>query len=143
MTDTHSANPASNQTGGEDAHDALRAQHALDRLAELHPKLIDLGLDRTFALLNRLGNPHHALPPTIHVSGTNGKGSTQAMIRAGLESEGHAVHAYTSPHLARFHERIRLAGDLIEEDALSELLEHCETVNDGQQITYFEIINII
>lgn len=111
----------------------------LARLLTLHPKLMDLSLDRTEKLLDRLGNPERSLPPVIHIAGTNGKGSTQAFIRAGLEAAGHAVHAYTSPHLARFHERIRLCGELIEEDALSTLLAECETVNDGDQITFFEI----
>jgi dihydrofolate synthase/folylpolyglutamate synthase len=106
---------------------------------ELHPKIIDLNLDRTKRLLKTLGNPERRVPAVIHIAGTNGKGSTQSMIRAGLESEGHAVHAYTSPHLARFHERIRLAGDLIDEDYLTKVLEICETANDAQPITYFEI----
>ena len=75
----------------------------------------------------------------IHIAGTNGKGSTQAMIRAGLEVAGHRVHAYTSPHLARFHERIRLAGELIAEDALSAVLDECYAANGGEAITYFEI----
>ena len=139
MTDTHSANPASNLTGGEDAHDALRAQHALDRLAELHPKLIDLGLDRTFALLNRLGNPHRALPPTIHVSGTNGKGSVIAHMRAMAEGCGLRVHVYSSPHLCRFNERIRLAGTLISDGALADLLEEVENINGSDEVTFFEV----
>jgi dihydrofolate synthase/folylpolyglutamate synthase len=106
---------------------------------DLHPKIIDLNLDRTKRLLKTLGNPERRVPAVIHIAGTNGKGSTQSMIRAGLESEGNAVHAYTSPHLARFHERIRLAGELIDEDYLTKVLEICETANDGQPITYFEI----
>lgn len=111
----------------------------LERLMSLHPKVIDLTLDRVWRLLAALGNPQAALPPVIHVAGTNGKGSTLAMIRAGLEGTGHVTHAYTSPHLARFHERIRVAGDLITEAALSDLLAECETVNGGAPITYFEI----
>ena len=111
----------------------------LDRMMALHPKLIDLTLDRVFRLLDALGNPQNDLPPVIHIAGTNGKGSTQAMIRAGLEAEGHAVHAYTSPHLARFHERIRLAGTLIEEDHLTRILDICYEANGGIPITYFEI----
>ena len=87
----------------------------LQRMMSLHPKVIDLTLDRVWRLLDALGNPQDSLPPVIHIAGTNGKGSSQAMIRAGLEAEGCKVHAYTSPHLARFHERIRLVGDLIEE----------------------------
>ena len=94
----------------------------LDRMMSLHPKIIDLTLDRVWRLLDRLGNPQDRMPPVIHIAGTNGKGSTQAMIRAGLEAAGRRVHAYTSPHLARFHERIRLAGDLISEDHLTAVL---------------------
>ena len=105
----------------------------------LHPKVMDLVLDRVWSLLDRLGNPQDRLPPVIHIAGTNGKGSTLAMMRAGLEGAGHSVHAYTSPHLARFHERIRLNGALITEEALTDLLEHCYAVNDGDPITYFEI----
>ena len=105
----------------------------------LHPKIIDLTLDRVWRLLEALGNPQDSLPPVIHVAGTNGKGSTQAMIRAGLEAAGHSVHAYTSPHLARFHERIRLAGELISEPHLTAMLEECYAANDGANITYFEI----
>ncbi len=111
----------------------------LERMMALHPKIIDLTLDRVWRLLDALGNPQDALPPVIHIAGTNGKGSTQAMLRAGLEAAGHRVHAYTSPHLARFHERIRLAGDLITEDALTELLDECYRANGADSITYFEI----
>ncbi len=105
----------------------------------LHPKVIDLTLDRVWRLLAALDHPERRLPPVIHIAGTNGKGSTQAMIRAGLEGAGKRVHAYTSPHLARFHERIRLAGELIAEDALSEVLDRCYAANAGGNITYFEI----
>lgn len=105
----------------------------------LHPKIIDLTLDRVWRLLGALDHPERTLPPVIHIAGTNGKGSTQAMIRAGLEAAGHSVHAYTSPHLARFHERIRLAGDLITEAHLTEVLDECYRANDGADITYFEI----
>jgi len=112
------------------------------RLTALHPKRIDLSLGRIERLLAALGHPELQLPPVIHVAGTNGKGSTQAMIRAGLEAAGHRVHAYTSPHLARFHERIRLAGTLIEEPALMALLDECERANGGQQITFFEITTV-
>ncbi len=116
-----------------------RSDIILDRLLTLHPKVMDLKLDRLERLLDLLGNPERHLPPVIHVAGTNGKGSTQAVIRAGLEAAGHRVHAYISPHLARFHERIRLAGTLIEEDALTQLLAECEAVNGGAPITFFEI----
>jgi dihydrofolate synthase/folylpolyglutamate synthase len=111
----------------------------LERMMALHPKIIDLTLDRMTHLLNAMGNPENDMPPVIHVAGTNGKGSTQAMIRAGLEAMGKSVHAYTSPHLARFHERIRLAGTLIAEDALTAVLDECYAANDGGNITYFEI----
>ncbi len=111
----------------------------LDRMMKLHPKIIDLTLDRMWRLLDALGNPQDKLPPIIHIAGTNGKGSTQAMIRAGIEGAGMTAHAYTSPHLARFHERVRIAGDLITEDALSAVLDECYAANDGATITYFEI----
>lgn len=105
----------------------------------LHPKVIDLKLDRVYRLLEALGNPHHRLPPVIHIAGTNGKGSTLAYIRSALEAAGLSCHHYVSPHLVRFHERITLAGELISEEALTEVLERCEAANDGAPITYFEI----
>lgn len=105
----------------------------------LHPKVIDLVMDRVERLLAALGNPERSVPPVIHIAGTNGKGSTQAMIRAGLEAGGSLVHAYTSPHLARFHERIRLAGALISEEALTDLLDECVRANGPDEITFFEI----
>ncbi|WP_320178582.1 folylpolyglutamate synthase/dihydrofolate synthase family protein [Roseovarius pacificus] len=111
----------------------------LERMMSLHPKIIDLTLDRVWRLLSALGNPQDKLPPVIHIAGTNGKGSTQAMIRAGLEGAGLRCHSYTSPHLARFHERIRLAGDLISEADLSAVLDECYAANGGETITYFEI----
>ena len=111
----------------------------LARMMALHPKIIDLTLDRVWRLLDALGNPQNDLPPVIHIAGTNGKGSTQAMIRAGLEAAGQRVHAYTSPHLARFHERIRLAGELISEDYLTAILDECYAANGSEPITYFEI----
>jgi dihydrofolate synthase/folylpolyglutamate synthase len=115
----------------------------LTRLLELHPKIIDLKLDRMWRLLDLLGSPHERLPPVIHVAGTNGKGSTIAFLRASLEAAGLLVHTYTSPHLVKFHERIRLAhargGRLIEEEALAALLEECEVANGGEPITFFEI----
>ncbi len=114
----------------------------LERMMALHPKVMDLVLDRVWRLLAAVGNPQDRLPPVIHIAGTNGKGSTQAMIRAGLEQSGARVHAYTSPHLARFHERIRLAGELISEDALTEVLDRCYAANGGEPITYFEITTV-
>jgi dihydrofolate synthase/folylpolyglutamate synthase len=106
----------------------------LTRLLELHPKIIDLSLDRMMRILQRLGEPHKALPPVIHVAGTNGKGSTVAYLRAILEAAGLRVHAYTSPHLVKFHERIRLAtgqgkSAFIAENELGALLEECEAAN--------------
>ncbi len=118
---------------------AASSDAILTRLMTLHPKIIDLTLDRLTRLLETLGNPERRLPPVIHLAGTNGKGSTQAMIRAGLEADGLHVHAYTSPHLARFHERIRLAGELISEPALMALLDECEAANGGENITFFEV----
>lgn len=110
----------------------------LQRMMTLHPKIIDLTLDRMERLLAALGHPERALPPVIHIAGTNGKGSTLAMIRAGLEGAGARVHAYTSPHLARFHERIRLAGELIAEDHLTALLDEIMQANGEASITFFE-----
>lgn len=111
----------------------------LQRLTALHPKAIDLSLDRIRALLSRLGDPHLQLPPVFHVAGSKGKGSTTAFLRAMLEAAGYRVHAYTSPHLVRFNERIRLAGELIDDAKLIALLERCESVNAGAPITFFEI----
>jgi len=114
----------------------------LQRMMALHPKVIDLTLDRVWRLLAALDNPEKNLAPVIHIAGTNGKGSTQAMVRAGLEASGATVHAYTSPHLARFHERIRLAGELITEEALTEVLDRCYVANGPDPITYFEITTV-
>src|SRR5882724_13369506 len=111
----------------------------LERLSKLHPKLIDLSLDRVCRLLDALGNPERRLPPVVHVAGTNGKGSVIAFLRAMLEAAGYRVHVYISPHLVRFHERIRLAGKLIEEPALLALLKECEGANGAEPITFFEI----
>nr|WP_207186424.1 folylpolyglutamate synthase/dihydrofolate synthase family protein [Rhodovulum sulfidophilum] len=105
----------------------------------LHPKVIDLVLDRIWRLLAALDHPETRLAPVIHVAGTNGKGSTLTMIRAGLEAAGARVQAYTSPHLARFHERVRMADGPIAEAALAAVLEECERANAGAPITYFEI----
>ncbi|WP_211113109.1 bifunctional folylpolyglutamate synthase/dihydrofolate synthase [Skermanella mucosa] len=116
-----------------------RADPVLDRLKHLHPKVIDLSLGRTLRMLEAVGSPHLRLPPVVHVAGTNGKGSTIAFLRAFLEAAGRRVHVYTSPHLVRFHERIRLAGDLIADDHLAATLEECEAANRGEPITYFEI----
>lgn len=120
----------------------------LSRLMRLHPKLIDLTLDRVERLLHAVGDPHRSLPPVIHVAGTNGKGSVVAYLRAMFEAAGRGVHVYTSPHLVRFHERIRLGragsgpGKLIDEAALLALLEECEAANGAAPITYFEITTV-
>ncbi|CAN5130287.1 folylpolyglutamate synthase/dihydrofolate synthase family protein [soil metagenome] len=116
------------------AHDA-----ALARLQALHPKLIDLSLDRMVRLCKALDDPQKKLPPVIHVAGTNGKGSTVAYLRAIAEAAGLKVHVFTSPHLVRFAERIRLAGTLITDDHLAEVLDRVETANAGLPITFFEI----
>jgi len=108
----------------------------------LHPVEIDLTLDRVWRLLDRLGDPHKKLPPVIHIAGTNGKGSTQAMIRAGLETAGKRVHAYTSPHLATFHERITIAGEMISEAELCDVLARCLEANADDEITFFEITTV-
>ena len=114
----------------------------LERMQKLHPKVIDLTLDRMGRCLEAVGTPHLTQPPVIHVAGTNGKGSVQAMIRAGLEAAGQTVHAYTSPHLARFHERIRVAGEFISEEHLTEILDEVYVANGGETITYFEITTV-
>jgi dihydrofolate synthase/folylpolyglutamate synthase len=113
-------------------------QRQLDRLGTLSPGVDTLGLERIRALLDRLGNPERTLPPVLHVAGTNGKGSTCAFLRAALEAAGLAAHVYTSPHLVRFNERIRVAGGLIEDAALAALLE--ETLDAAQGIgpSFFE-----
>ncbi|MBS4084617.1 MAG: bifunctional folylpolyglutamate synthase/dihydrofolate synthase, partial [Rhizobiales bacterium] len=115
------------------------ADQVLARLGALHPKRIDLSLGRLNRLLAALGNPERRLPPVIHVGGTNGKGSTVAFLRAMLEAEGKRVHVYTSPHLVRFHERIRLAGQIVSDKALAAALEETERANAGGEITFFEI----
>ena len=114
----------------------------LARMMALHPKVIDLTLDRMLPLLAKLDHPERRLPPVLHVAGTNGKGSLLAYLRAMLEAAGYRAHVYTSPHLVRFAERIRLAGKIIEEDALSDLLLNCEKANGDTPITYFEITTI-
>lgn len=126
---------------------AARSHEPLDaliaRLVSLHPKKIDLSLERIERLLGRLGNPERKLSPVIHVAGTNGKGSTIAFLRAIMEAGAFGVHVYTSPSLVRFHERIRLAqaggGRLVDDDALARALATCERINDGEPITAFEI----
>jgi dihydrofolate synthase / folylpolyglutamate synthase len=113
-------------------------QRQLDRLAALSPGADILGLERISALLARLGNPEKRLPPVLHVAGTNGKGSTCAFLRAAIEAAGLAAHVYTSPHLVRFNERIRLAGHLIEDELLAALLEETLDSALGMEISFFE-----
>ena len=116
---------------------AVQAQ--LDRLATLSPGADILGLDRITRLLDRLGNPHRALPPVFHVAGTNGKGSTCAFLRAALEADGRSVHVFTSPHLVRFNERIRLNGQLITDEALALYLSRVLDVAEGVGASFFEV----
>ncbi|MCY4258641.1 MAG: bifunctional folylpolyglutamate synthase/dihydrofolate synthase [Rhodobacteraceae bacterium] len=111
----------------------------LARLGTLYPRSIDLALNRPKRLLAALGHPEERLPPVVHIAGTNGKGSTLAMIQAGLAAAGQSVHAYISPHLMQFNERITLAGQHITETSLVEVLLECERVNRGQAISLFEI----
>ncbi|MGK6324166.1 bifunctional folylpolyglutamate synthase/dihydrofolate synthase [Sphingomonas sp. DT-51] len=116
-----------------------RVQAQLDRLWALSPGADVLGLERITRLLARLGDPQRDLPPVFHVAGTNGKGSTCAYLRAALEAAGHRVHAYTSPHLVRFNERIRLAGRLIGDEALAPLLAEVLDVAGDLGASFFEV----
>ncbi|RJG53498.1 bifunctional folylpolyglutamate synthase/dihydrofolate synthase [Sphingobium terrigena] len=118
-------------------HPAVQAQ--LDRLWSLSPGADILGLERITTLLDRLGNPHRALPPVFHVAGTNGKGSTCAFLRAAMEADGKSVHVFTSPHLVRFNERIRVAGQLISDDALARYLERVLDIAEGVDASFFEV----
>ncbi|PIW28073.1 MAG: bifunctional folylpolyglutamate synthase/dihydrofolate synthase [Rhodospirillales bacterium CG15_BIG_FIL_POST_REV_8_21_14_020_66_15] len=124
---------------GADAPASHPCDAILARLLTLHPKVIDLSLERVHRLLERLGHPERALPPVVHVAGTNGKGSVIAVLRAVLEAAGYRVHVHISPHLVHFNERIRLAGKLIPDTDLQALLEECEDANGGEPITFFEI----
>ena len=117
----------------------LSSDFILNRMMDLHPKVIDLTLDRVWSLLEALGNPQNNLPKVIHIAGTNGKGSTLSMLRAGLNEIGLKTHAYTSPHLVRFHERIQLHDNFIDENTLTEILDECYLANKNRPITYFEI----
>jgi dihydrofolate synthase/folylpolyglutamate synthase len=113
------------------------------RLSSLHPRQIDLSLDRIHRLLAALDHPERRLPPVIHVAGTNGKGSTVAYLRAILEAAGLRVHVFTSPYLVRINECFRLGrnkgGVLVDDDELRGTLEHCERANRGEPVTIFEI----
>jgi dihydrofolate synthase / folylpolyglutamate synthase len=122
--------------GARSDHPGVQAQ--LDRLAALGPGGDRLGLERITALLARLGDPHLRLPPVLHVAGTNGKGSTCAFLRAALEAAGHSTHVFTSPHLCRFNERIRLAGRLIGDELLASLLEEVLDASSGIAPSFFE-----
>lgn len=134
---------AMTSSGGTARSTGSDSEAVLARLEGLHPKLIDLSLDRVERLLAALGNPHYALPPVIHVAGTNGKGSVVAFLKAILEAADQRVHTFISPHLVSFHERINLAApggaEPITERALVDVLQRAETANDGGPITYFEI----
>src|SRR5690348_11384522 len=123
------------------AHPGVQAQ--LDRLSMLSPAGDRLGLERTREILERLGRPQDQLPPVLHVAGTNGKGSTVAFLRAALEAAGYAVHAFTSPHLVRFNERIRIAGKLIEDEQLSSLLTEVLDASSGVEPSFFEVATIV
>jgi dihydrofolate synthase/folylpolyglutamate synthase len=122
---------------------ATATAELLLKFQHMHPRSIDLSLDRVLRLLAALGDPHKTMAPVIHVAGTNGKGSVVAFLRAMLESAGLAVHVFTSPHLRAFNERIVLGGagggKPIAERALLEVLTRAEAANDGQPITFFEI----
>ena len=120
-----------------------RVDGVVARLHGLHPRLIDLSLERLQKLLKKLNNPEDRLPRVIHVAGTNGKGSTCAFIRSIGEAAGMRVHVYTSPHLVRFNERIRIAGELVTDDNLAEAMETIEQVNAGAPITVFEVITAV
>ncbi len=117
-----------------------RIEAVIERMHALYPRLIDLSLERLHRLLAQLGNPERALPPVIHVAGTNGKGSTCAFLRAIGEAAGMRVHVATSPHLVRFNERLRLAGTLVTDAQLLDTLDEIERVNAGAPITVFEVL---
>jgi dihydrofolate synthase/folylpolyglutamate synthase len=119
------------------AHPGVQAQ--LDRLSMLSPAGDRLGLERVGAVLERLGRPQDQLPPLFHVAGTNGKGSTVAFLRAALEASGLKVHAFTSPHLVRFNERIRIAGSLVDDETLSGLLSEVLDAGKGVEPSFFEV----
>jgi dihydrofolate synthase/folylpolyglutamate synthase len=122
---------------------AARIDGIIARLHGLHPRLIDLSLERLQVLLAKLDHPEQHLPPVIHVGGTNGKGSTCAFVRAMAEAAGQRVHVYTSPHLVRFNERFRIAGKLVSDEALEDAFVHVERVNAGTAITVFEVMTAV
>ena len=120
-----------------------RVQAQLDRLAMVSPAGDRLGLERIAELLGRLGRPQDQLAPVFHIAGTNGKGSTVAFLRAALEASGYAVHAFTSPHLVRFNERIRVAGELIDDEALARLLDEVLDASTGIEPSFFEVATAV
>jgi len=139
-------NPPKNLRPAKRVNGASHDPSVEDRLAAILTHLysfyhveIDLSLNRTYRFLERLGNPHLALPRVVHVAGTNGKGSTVATLRALLEASGQTVHVYTSPHLVHVTERIRLAGEFISSEALIDVLTECIEINKGEPITFFEM----
>ncbi|WP_088183899.1 bifunctional folylpolyglutamate synthase/dihydrofolate synthase [Sphingobium sp. Z007] len=119
--------------------DDAQVQAQLDRLWSLSPGADILGLERITALLERLSDPHRALPPVFHVAGTNGKGSTCAFLRAAMEADGKTVHVFTSPHLVRFNERIRVSGQLISDALLARYLERVLDIAEGVNASFFEV----
>lgn len=119
-----------------------QVQAQLDRLAKLSPAGDRLGLERVSALLQRLGRPQDSLPPVFHVAGTNGKGSTVAFLRAALEASGRSVHVFTSPHLVRFNERIRIAGRLVDDEQLAQLLAEVIDSGKGIEPSFFEVATV-
>ncbi len=123
---------SSRETTGE------TVEQALATLAALHPKKIDLGLERILHVLSKLGNPQQLLPPTVHIAGTNGKGSTVAYLRAFAEAAGLKAHVYTSPHLVNFRERIVVASEEISDEALIDVLARVRKANDGAPLSFFE-----
>ncbi|MBL93797.1 MAG: bifunctional folylpolyglutamate synthase/dihydrofolate synthase [Magnetovibrio sp.] len=118
------------------------SEFALQQLSKLHPKRIDLSLERVFRLLERLSNPEKNLPPVVHIAGTNGKGSVLAHLQAIIVAAGYKVHSYTSPHLVRFNERIQVAGKNISDSALASLIKECKEANAGEPITFFEFTTV-
>ena len=126
---------------------ALTATQEIERLMELHPKGFDLSLDRISKLLEKLGNPQDKLPTTIHIAGTNGKGSASAFSRALIEASGHTVHVHTSPHLVRWHERYRVGrkgvGQLVDDQTFADAVRRVAHENAGQKITVFEILTAV
>lgn len=121
----------------------MKSDALINKLSEIHPKGFDLSLDRILKLLEKLENPQDKLPPVIHVAGTNGKGSTLAFTRAILEAQGYKVHVHTSPHLVNWHERYRLAGQLVSDDVLADAIQRVADANDDKPITVFELLSAV